>query len=140
LRDLLGKAVTPKKSAGALPLGKTWVGTYVDDSGKLAGLCLCDLGLASSMGAALALIPAGAAAETVRVGTLSGEMMDNLREVLNVMASLFGGPHVRFSALVAPPTAPPAEVAALAARPGSRLDLDVAVAGYLGGKVAFLVS
>jgi hypothetical protein len=137
---LLGKAVTQKKSTGVPTTAKTYTATYVDDTGKLVGLAICDVPLAACAGAALALIPAGAAAEATRAGQLPAEMFDNLREVLNVIASLFVGTHVRLREVMPPSAAVPTPVATLMARPGARLDLDLAVAGYSGGRLSFMLS
>jgi hypothetical protein len=135
LRDLFGKAVTPKKGAAMPSSTKMCVGAYMDDAGKLVAVGICDLPLGATMGAALALLAPGVAAEAARAGKLPEEMRDNLLEVLNVMATLFGGAHVRCRELLLPPAALPADVAAVVAKPGQRLDLDVTVAGYVGGKL-----
>jgi hypothetical protein len=140
LRDLFGKAVAPKKGAAMAPSTKVCAGTYVDDTGKLVGVCVCDLPLSASIGAALALIPPGAAADAVKTGKLPDEMLDNLREVLNILASLFGGTHVRFRELLPPSAALSAPVAAVLARPVGRLDIELTVAGYAGGRLSLLLA
>ena len=130
--------MTPKKCA-AMPSGtKMCTAIYVDDAGQLSCACVCDVGFSTSAGAALALIPAGAAAEAARTGKIPEEMFDNLREVLNIMASLFDGVHLRLRVVGPPATALAAPVAALVARPAARLDIELAVAGYAGGRLSLL--
>jgi hypothetical protein len=90
------------------------------------------------MGAALALSPASVAADAVRKGQLPGELFDNLHEVLNVVANLFGGIHVRLQQVLPPSAALPASVAALVNRSSARLDLELAIAGYPGGRMSLV--
>ncbi len=140
LRDLFGRGVTPKKAAPPGPAVKVCGGAYEDDAGTLMSVCLCDLPLAASMGAALVLFPPGAAAEAVRLGKLTPEMFENLREVFNIMAGLFGGLHIRLREAWQVTDVVLAPVSALVARPRARLDLELAVAGYNGGRLSLLVA
>jgi hypothetical protein len=64
--------------------------------------------------------------------------MENLQEVLNVMARLFqSAAHERASlqGVYVTPKAPPPATAALFKAPRARLDLEVAVSGYGPGRV-----
>jgi hypothetical protein len=132
LRDLLGKQVVVKRVSPTISV-TTHIARYVDDAGGPSALCACDITLASSMGAALALIPSRVAVEAARRGELSPEMLDNLHEVLNVASALFLGAHVHLAEVV------------VVRRPDvsagwrSRLDLEVGVAGYDGGHLALMV-
>ncbi len=140
LRDLFGKGVTPKKVAVPLPMSpKAFAATYIDDRDALVGICLCDIPLAATMGAALALVPPDAANAAVKAGKLPGEMLDNFREVLNILHRQFGAVHVRFKDLVQPGDKIPANVTAGTTKPASRLDLEVAVVGYAVGRLSFLL-
>ena len=68
------------------------VGVYHDQQGNLAALSLADLPFAAATGAALGMIPAAAAAEAVQVGRLSDTLLENYREVANIMASVLNSP------------------------------------------------
>ena len=140
LRDLFGKAVTPKKVPAPFAMSpKAFAATYLDDRDALVGICMCDLPLAATMGAALALVPPDAANTAAKAGKLPSEMLDNFREVLNILHRQFGAVHLRFKDLVQPGDKIPANVAAGTAKPASRLDLEIAVAGYSGGRLSFLL-
>ncbi|HEX4340474.1 MAG TPA: hypothetical protein VH062_31415 [Polyangiaceae bacterium] len=138
LQDLLGKGVQSKKSTPPPGTSKLFVGTYVDDKDDIAAVCLCDLALAATTGAALVLIPAGAAAESTRAGRLPPEMLDNFREVLNVLASTFENLHVRFRAVTSPGEAVDKPIKSIMTKPSSRLDLEVAISGYAQGRLSLL--
>jgi len=138
LRDLFGQGIQAKKGAAPPAAAKVFIGLYADNEGEIAVACICDVPLAATFGAALAMIPAPVAAEAVRLGKLSADMTDNLREVLNIMASQFGAIHVRMTSLVAPGEKLAPQVSALIAKPATRLDLEIAVAGYVGGRLALL--
>jgi hypothetical protein len=69
--------------------------------------------------------------------------MENLQEVLNVMARLFQtAAHERASlqGVYVTPKSPPANVAPIMKSPQSRLDLEVSIAGYAPGRVSLLLS
>jgi hypothetical protein len=139
LRDLFGKAVSPKRCGPAAAVAKMYVATYIDDRDALRGMCLCDVPLAATMGAALALIPPDAAAAAARAGKLPPEMLENFREVLNILHSQFGAVHVRFRDLVQPAEKLPPAFTTVVTKPSARLDLEIAVAGYAGGRLSFLL-
>ena len=139
LRDLLGKGVTAKKCGILSPSAKLYVATYADDADKIVSVGVCDLPFAASAGAALSLVPPGVAAEAVRAGLLPAELSENLREVLNVMASLFGATHVRLRDVVSASVAQTVITSGAGARATARLDVELAVAVYTGGKLSFLI-
>lgn len=143
LADLLGKPVTVKKATPMI-LGPTAPGmaaTYVYDSGELGALALCDLPVSCHIGAALMLLPPSVSAEGVKSGRLTETIIDNVREVLNIAASLFihdQRPHVRLKTIHPLPSKLPDNVARTVLRPAARLDLEVTVQGYGGGKLSLL--
>jgi hypothetical protein len=139
LRDLLGKAVTSKPGGAPLAASKVYVASYVDDAGGVAALGLCDLNVAAAMGTALALMPPPIALEAVRKGRLPPDIFDNLREVMNVMASVFGEVHVKLENVLVPGSQLPAPVTALVTRPRARLDSEIVVTGYPGGWLSLVV-
>lgn len=140
LRDLFGKAVGPKKGAPMPASVQACTGTYVDDSGAVVAVCICDLALSASMGAALALIPVTVAADAASKGSFPDEIFDNLREVLNILAGIFEGTHVRLRDSSPPSTALPPAVGNVLIQPRMRLDLELTLAGYAGGRLSLLLA
>jgi hypothetical protein len=115
------------------------VSEYLNDLGGVDAATACDLRLACSAAAALTMIPAGVAQEAIRAGTLEGSLAENYRELANVGASLFnkaGRPHINLRRMTLPKAALSSDL--VQALPSfKRLVLDVEIAGYPGGKIAF---
>jgi hypothetical protein len=61
----------------------------VHEDGTLLGAVAMDLGCAAALGAAMALIPAGVVAETVKSGRLDMSLWENTLEVVNVSTRFF---------------------------------------------------
>lgn len=131
-----GIMVDPAEPAGAL------VGTYVDPFLKLKAICLFDLPLAAFAGAAIGLIPAPVAKESVQSDMLDPALEENAREVLNVLASLMNAedvPHVKLDRGFSPREALPADVVPWVKSYVRRQDLTIEVAGYGKGCFSLLV-
>lgn len=62
---------------------------YVDDDDTPRAAAECDLAFGAFAGASLTRIPKGGAEDAIDEGELSTPMYDNLREVMNILASLF---------------------------------------------------
>jgi hypothetical protein len=140
LRDLFGKGVTQRKASSPFGMSpKAFAATYRDDRDALVGICLCDIPLAATVGSALALVPPDAANAAIKAGKLPAEMLDNFREVLNILHRQFGALHVQFKELVEPGDNVPSDIAMGTAKPLSRLDLEIGVAGYAVGRLTFLL-
>lgn len=141
ISSLVGKNVTAKPAAAAMrqvPKGGA-VGVCVDDAHAVVALIVADVPLAAAAGAALAMIPAAAAQDAVRAGSLPPNIADNFREVANIMCSVLtasGGRGVRLADF-AVGSVPPAAEAVLAGG-GARLDLEVEVQGYGKGQLAII--
>lgn len=140
IEGLLGKAVKTKKitSWKEAPVA---VAEYRMDTGDLSAACLCDLPAGSNLGAALTLLPAPRAAECIKKKSIDEDILDNVREILNVASSLFnksGGAHVSLKAVHSTPDKLPDDVAELVKTPASRLDVELAVPGYGPGKLSIL--
>jgi len=130
-----GAMVDPGAAGGAL------VGVYVDARLGLRALVVADLALAARAGAAIALMPAGAAEVAIEEEQLSEALYENAYEILNVTASLFnaeGAPHVRLDRCYAPGEPLPSDVAAYVLAYVRRLDLDATVKGYGAGRLSVL--
>lgn len=130
-----GDHVDPSGPGGAV------VALYVTARQQIAALAVVDLPLAAHLGASIALVPAGGAEAAIEDGVLPPALVDNVGEVLNVMASLFnldGGAHLRLDATYPPGTELPVDVAAWVMAFVARLDLDVTVKGYGSGRLSLL--
>lgn len=111
-------------------------GTYIDDDDVPVSLAVIDRGFAAHLGAALTLIPPGTASDAAATGDFSKEIMDNVREVLNILSRILmdgTSPHLRFAEvrmtrgdLTGPEQAVMDGIAA-------RLDMRMEVPGYGGG-------
>jgi hypothetical protein len=144
LSGLLGKRVGVKDGKAYVPGGTSpsIVGVFKRDDGAVAALVMMDVALAANASAALVLIPPGVAGESARSGKLSENLLENVKEVLNVCSRLFaapGTPHVRMKGTNIIPPPAPAEIAGMLAKPNSRLDLELAVPGYAGGRMAIII-
>jgi hypothetical protein len=142
LTDLLGKEVTvaPVDPPGGGPVPMTAV--FVHDDLSLAGVIGFPLPLAATLAAAVGLVPPTGAQACVEDGELSPMLADNLREVCNILTSLFlqpGGPHVRLHKVYLTGADVPTDVCAHLGALGNRLDLDVGVTGYPGGTLSLVV-
>lgn len=143
--DLLGREVEVVPGAPVVPGVRTLasVATYVDDRTRTAAVAVADLPLSSYAGAALGLVPVGAATEAIEGGELPVSLQENFAEVLNILSSLFnaeGAPHLKLYATQHPGQLPPPDVSVLAKSLGRRLDLAVDVLGYGAGRISIVVA
>ena len=94
----LGTAASKVTPPTLEPDGDRIIATYCDDLGRTAALVTADLAFAASTGAALAMIPAAAAAEAVKEGALPEALLENYREIANMTSSLLNTantPHLK---------------------------------------------
>jgi len=110
--------------------------SIVHEDGTLLGGVAMDLGCAASLGAAMALIPAGVVAETVKTGRLDISLWENTLEVVNVSTRFFQ-PHCEGMLMAGKgwvrPTDVPPEVLALLASAPKKTFYKVDIKGYGGG-------
>ena len=142
LSGLLGKSVVVKKGNPLAPGTKMAVGEYFREDGTLGAVCVCDLGTASSAGAALSLMPAGIAAESIKIGKLNETLADNMQEIFNVLTRLFQNPmqpRVHFKLMYLPPQSLSNDANNLIKKPTYRADFDVAIPSYPSGKMSVYV-
>lgn len=140
ISSLVGKPVShkPAPAMKKLPPGGA-VGVFVNEARQPVALVIADLAVAAASGAALAMIPAGAAQDAVKAGALPANMADNFREVINVMSTLLtghAGKGVRLTDFDVGKLPEPA--GALFAAPAGRLDLELEVQGYGKGALSVL--
>jgi hypothetical protein len=145
LFELLGRDVEVRPGDPVVPTLRrsACVAVYVDDATKLQAVASFDLPLTAYAGAALGLVPAAGAQQAVDEGDVPASLVENVGEVLNIMASLFNtpdAPHLRMHTTTAPGTQPPADVVVLTRALGRRLDLEVEVADYGTGGLSIVLA
>jgi hypothetical protein len=141
--DLLGRDVNVSPgdpmTAENLPTGV--IAIYTDTSQQLYAVLGMTLSLAANAGAALGLLPAGAAEDSIEEKTLFPNLAENVFELCNVFTSLLnreGAPHVKLYQVIYPGMDLPNDARAHLLALGKRLDLTIEVARY--GKGRFSLS
>jgi hypothetical protein len=142
--DLLGRDVNVSPgdpmTAADLPTGLFAV--YTDTSQQLYAVLGMQLSLAANAGAALGLLPAGAAEDSIEEKKLFPNLAENVFELCNVLTSLLnreGAPHVKLYQVIYPGMDLPNDVRAHLLALGKRLDLTVEVARYGKGKLSLSI-
>lgn len=142
VENLTGRDVD-LKDANLVPAKTTNLyAVYVTDKLAVSAVCVVNLECGARLGGALAMLPKGSVDEAIAARDLPPMMRDCCHEVLNVLASLFNvpnAPHVRLYELYGPNGTVPPDVAALAATLGSRLDVQLTIAGYGDGLLSVVV-
>jgi hypothetical protein len=89
-RNLLNRDVTAAKIAPfTISVSDPCVtATYLGDGGALIAVCVCDIELVANAGAALVLIPAPVAKDSVRSRKIDEGLAENFQEILNICASI----------------------------------------------------
>ena len=142
LDGLLGRDVLLRPGAhlGSADVPAGVVARYLDDSDRLRAVAAWDLPAGANIGAAVGLFPKGAAQAALEDGFLSGSLLENLSEVSNVMAQAFnvpGAPHVRLADnTVDVVEDAPEDALSLLDANDERLDFEVSVEDYGGGRLA----
>jgi hypothetical protein len=139
--DLLGRDVNVSSgdpmTAEDLPTGV--IAVYTDTSQQLYAVLGMQLSLAANAGAALGLLPAGAAEDSIEEEKLFPNLAENVFELCNVLTSLLnreGAPHVKLYQVIYPGMDLPNDARAHLLALGKRLDLTVEVARYGKGKLS----
>lgn len=139
--QLVGIQAATRKLAAPPPLDSfRTVSTFLSRENARVLVALTDIAFGASCGAALSMIPAGVANDAVKAQTLDESMLENLREVANVITVAFNnekGAHIRLQETVQckPPLPPPLKTALSKAR--ELLHLEVTVKGYPAGNISF---
>jgi hypothetical protein len=116
------------------------VANYALDDGQRVVTAALDVPLAASLGASLSRFGPNVVDAAVQKKQIEPAVFDNLREVLNICASLFnaaGTPHVVFKDAVASATAAAEAAKSLGAK--TALHFAVTVPGYKAGNLSFFV-
>lgn len=135
-----GLEVKPGGAFDQSPAGGAWFGVFVADSGEPVALCGADANLAATWGAALSMLPVAAAKEAAKTRELSGVMVDNVREIMNICTRLVMDAtslHLKLDQ-VYPVKSLPAPAAALLGTAQGRREFQIQLPKYGGGVLAFL--
>jgi hypothetical protein len=122
------------------PAGGAWFGVFVADSGTPVALCGADANLAATFGAAFSMLPVGAAKEAAKARELTGVMIDNLHEIMNICSRLVmdaTSPHLRLDQIY-PAKSLPAPATALLGASNGRREFQVQLPKYGGGVLTFM--
>lgn len=144
LRDLLGRSVQVRPGpAQQLQEGApAYLAAYRFDDGTAAATAVSDFCLSAALAAAIAAMPPRETWEEIQAaGSLEGDLLEFLHEVVNVSAKLMNSPttpHVVLRELAPVPGEVPADIAALATDPRVRHDWTVTVEGYGEGGITLL--
>ena len=141
LEDLLGRDVnvSPGDPLAAADLATATVAIYTDSSQQIYAVLGMQLSLAANIGAALGLLPAGAAEDSIDEKQLFPNLAENVFELCNVLTSLLnreGAPHVKLYQVVYPGMPLPNDARAHLLALGRRLDLSIEVSRYGKGKLS----
>jgi hypothetical protein len=143
VEDLVGRPVE-LTDAGPVPSAPSNVlAVYVSDQLTMTAVAVVDLAGAARLGGALGMLPPGGVDDAVEEGELSGMLLDNCYEVLNVLSAAFnvaGAPHVRLYEMYGPNASLPSDAATLAQVLGNRLDVVLSIAGYGDVHLSVVVS
>jgi hypothetical protein len=137
--DLLGRDcnVSPGAPLTAEDLPGASIAIYTDSHQQIYAVMGMELRLAANVGAALGLLPAGAAEDSIDEKKLAPNLAENVFELFNVLTSLLnreGGPHVKLYQVVYPGMDLPNDARAHLLALGRRLDLMIEVSRYGKGK------
>lgn len=113
------------KKAGAVV-----VATYAHEQ-EVRGICACELRIALGLGAAMTLFPKTLVEDGVRHQSMPVELNDNVRELFNVLGSMFAPSTLQD--VILPPNRMPLDLKAKIAAASSRMDITVNVSGYDSG-------
>lgn len=139
--DLIGKPVEINEVTPGDAPSPAAVAVYSLDNGRVAAICVADIGLANYLGAALAMIPSDVAQENTRGGSVPEQIFENYSEVLNVASAWFRVPlkprvTLTTSMMTSEGTLPDATLQALGL-PGLKTEVAVTIAGYGAGRLIF---
>ncbi len=145
LGDLLGRGIAVDKTSRLQmePDACGLLAVYATDAGEIAALAVIDGPLSARAGAALSMVPATVAEESVKKNELTETLVDNVREIVNIFARFLNSsksPHVRLVNTLVLPEAMPDPVRALYLAPEFRRDFAVQIEGYGSGRFSILVA
>lgn len=139
LETLLGRSVETAESKDPVRPSEaavTWTYTFPD--GSIAAVGAMDLRLAAALGTGFGMLPAGRMTAALEAGALPPDLLDNLREVLNVLVSLYASmtdAHIGLGQVYSTTPDEPTVLKVLGQQ-GARLDANIKVPSYGGGALS----
>ena len=130
-----GLDVKPGGKFDQTPTGGAWIGVFIADDGTSVALCGADANLAASFGAAFSMLPVGVAKDAAKSHELTGVMVDNMREIMNICSRLVMNdtvPHLRLEQMYSRKLLP-APSATLLSAPNGHAEFEVQLPRYGGG-------
>jgi len=118
-----------------------YVATYVDDNDALVALCACDIPFVAYTGAALSMVPVGAAEDAIASKDITPVMVDNFHEVMNICSKLMmsdTSAHLRLDKALTPEQSADS-ISTLQEKAGELCGFDVKVPGYGDGSLTFML-
>ncbi len=141
---LLGRDVDLTEGAPVdIGIPKPVIASYVDDGGRLRAVAVMGFGLAARAGAAIALVPKGAAEAAEEDRLLPDNLFDNASEICNVLAAPMGdamGDHLRLAETYAPTEPVPGHLLTVASQLAGREDVELDITGYGKGGLSLVVA
>ncbi|MDT4995082.1 MAG: hypothetical protein QOC94_1371 [Actinoplanes sp.] len=137
--DLLGRDVTvsPGSPMEQADIPTATIAVFTNTAQQIYAVLGMQLALAANAGAALGLLPAGAAEDSIDEKKLTPVLAENVFELCNVLTSLLnveGAPHIKLYQVSYPGMSAPADAVARLMALGRRLDLTIEVTRYGKGK------
>ncbi len=142
IQDLIGRDVDLSDANPPGPKSTNVVAVYVTDKLATSAISIVDLECAARLGGSLGMIPRMVVDEAIKARELPTTLEENCYEVLNVLAAVFNvpnAPHVRLYQMYGPNAALPPDIVALGVMLGSRMDVELKIAGYGTGLLSIIV-
>ena len=144
LQAIIGEpvAVAIDKNDRVDPDAPALLGEFVSDEDTVGALCLVDHTAALTLGGVLAGVPTDATLQAIEGYKLDDSAIENVREVVNVLAQLFNSdftPHLRFRELHRQPGKLPEAMTEFRRKPMAKRNFKVTVEKYATGHVSFLL-
>ena len=141
LQMFLGNGLTVTES-DSTDLSNRYVATYVDDDDQLVAFCSCDCAFVAYAGAALSMIPPDVANDAIAGGNMSGPLVGNFHEIMNICSKLLmsdSSAHLRLDKTLTPDQASDTTLT-LGESPEKVSAFSVDIPGYGIGSITFRVS
>lgn len=146
IAGLLGREITCRKAPRLVIAPSTTgvLGQLGHEDGAVFLYVYVDIPLACGMGGALSLISKSEVTASIQAGKPSEGLMENIEEVFNVCRTLFRTQEMHNARLVRLDILPaadlPKDIYKKLLKPVDRLDMEIQIDGYGGGKLSVLAT
>jgi hypothetical protein len=141
IEGLIGRTVDIADAEPVPPKMTNLVAAYVTDKLAVSALAVVNLECGARLGGALGMLPKGGVDDAIDARDLFPALKDNCYEVLNVLSAVFNvpnAPHVRLYEMYGPNGSVPADIGALSASVGNRMDVGLTISGYGPGLLSIV--